>query len=95
MALPGTLKRSTLAAHLHKSGVKRKAVTGKKQTFQRYTANEVHEIWQCDVCDSLRISDAQTNGQLRVARLVAVFDDHSRYAKLPPYSDLYLLAPIS
>lgn len=79
MALPGTLKRSTLSAHLRKAGALRKPVAGKKRVFQRYSANQVHEIWQCDVCDSLRIPDPDAKGQMRVARLVAVLDDYSRY----------------
>jgi transposase InsO family protein len=80
LALPDTLKRSTLAAHLQKAGVPRNAPPAKlKRNFQRYGANEVNEIWQCDVCDSLRIPDPDSNGQMRVARLVGILDDKSRY----------------
>ncbi|MCL6445474.1 MAG: DDE-type integrase/transposase/recombinase, partial [Alicyclobacillus sp.] len=80
LAAPGFVRRSTLAAHLRKAGVPRvKAVRKSARTWQRYTANEVHEIWQCDVYDSLRVPDADSGGQMRVARLVAVLDDKSRY----------------
>lgn len=84
-ALPDKLKRSTLSAHLRKAGAMRAPVPGKKRAFQRYGASRVHEIWQCDVCDSLRIPDPDTNGQLRVARLIAVLDDHSRYICFSSY----------
>ena len=79
MVPPGVLKRSTLSAHLRKAGMERAKVIRKQQTWQRYTATRVHEIWQSDVCDSLRVPDPQTNGQMRVARLFAVLDDKSRY----------------
>ncbi|MCL6442737.1 MAG: DDE-type integrase/transposase/recombinase [Alicyclobacillus sp.] len=75
----GFIRRSTLAAHLRKAGVERAKTLRKQRTWQRYTANEVHEIWQCDVCDSLRVADTDSGGQMRVARLVAVLDDKSRY----------------
>lgn len=75
----GFIRRSTLAAHLRKAGVQRAKALRKQRTWQRYTANEVHEIWQCDVCDSLRVPDPNSGGQMRVARLVAVLDDKSRY----------------
>jgi len=80
ITLPGAVKRSTLAAHLQKAGVSRHAPAAKpKRIFQRYGATEVNEIWQCDVCDSLRVPDQESNGQMRVARLVAIIDDKSRY----------------
>lgn len=75
----GFIRPSTLAAHLRKVGVERAKTLRKQRTWQRYTANEVHEIWQCDVCDSLRIPDTNSGEQMRVARLVAVLDDKSRY----------------
>jgi putative transposase len=79
LALPDTLKRSTLASHLHKAGAQRHARTAKTtRAHQRYGSDEVHEIWQCDVCDSLRIPDPET-GQMRIARLTAILDDRSRY----------------
>ncbi|WDL96760.1 helix-turn-helix domain-containing protein [Alicyclobacillus sp. ALC3] len=57
------VRRSTLAAHLRKAGAERAKTLRKQRTWQRYTANEVHEIWQCDVCDSLRIPRChETNG---------------------------------
>jgi putative transposase len=65
----GFIRRSTLAAHLRKAGVERAKALRKQRTWQRYSANEVHEIWQCDVCDSLRVPDPDSNGQMRVARL--------------------------
>lgn len=79
LAPEGFIRRSTLSAHLKKAGVRRAKTLRKQRTWQRYTAGEVHEIWQCDVCDSLRIPDPDTHGQMRVARLVAVLDDKSRY----------------
>lgn len=80
LAAPGFIRRSTLAAHLRKAGVPRaRAVRKQARAWQRYTASEVHEIWQCDVCDSLRVPDVDAGGQMRVARLVAVLDDKSRY----------------
>ena len=75
---PDTVKRSTLSAHLKQAGLSRAKVTRKSRTWQRYTASRVHEVWQCDVCDSLRVPDPQS-GQMRVARLIAVLDDKSRY----------------
>lgn len=75
----GFIRRSTLAAHLRKAGVERVKALRKQRTWQRYTANEVHEIWQCDVCDSLRVADTDSGGQMRVARLVAVLDDYTVY----------------
>ena len=79
LAPEGFVRRSTLAAHLRKAGAERAKTLRKQRTWQRYTANEVHEIWQCDVCDSLRIPDPASSGKMRVARLVAVLDDKSRY----------------
>lgn len=80
LALPNTIKRSTLASHLQKAGARRHARTAKTNaTHQRYGATDVHEVWQCDVCDSLRIPDLETGGQMRVARLTAILDDRSRY----------------
>lgn len=79
LAPQGLIRRSTLAAHLRKAGLKRAKALRKQRTWQRYTANEVHEIWQCDGCDSLRVPDPDSRGQMRVARLVAVLDDKSRY----------------
>ncbi|MDQ0190869.1 DDE-type integrase/transposase/recombinase, partial [Alicyclobacillus cycloheptanicus] len=75
----GFIRRSTLSAHLRRAKVERTKAVRKQRTWQRYTANEVHEIWQCDVCDSLRVPDPNSGGQMRVARLVAVLDDKSRY----------------
>lgn len=92
LAREGFIRRSTLAAHLRKAGVERAKALRKQRTWQRYTANEVHEIWQCDICDSLRISDPDAHGQMRVARLVAVLDDKSCYAKLPPIAEVSLSA---
>jgi transposase InsO family protein len=79
MAPEGFIRPSTLSAHLRKAGVERAKAVRKRRAWQRYTADEIHEIWQCDVCDSLRIPDPSSSGQLRVARLVAVLDDKSRY----------------
>ena len=79
MAPKGVLKRSTLSVHLRKAGLARAKAIRKSQVWQRYTATRVHEVWQSDVCDSLRIPDPQMNGQMRVARLFAVLDDKSRY----------------
>jgi putative transposase len=79
LAPEGFIRRSTLSAHLKKAGVERAKTLRKQRTWQRYTANEVHEIWQCDVCDSLRVPDPESHGKMRVARLVAVLDDKSRY----------------
>ena len=80
LALAGTTKRSTLASHLLKAGAQRHARTTKpSQAHQRYGALEVHEVWQCDVCDSLRIPDLEAGGQMRIARLTAILDDRSRY----------------
>lgn len=75
----GFLKRSTLSVHLRKAGLARAKAIRKSQVWQRYTTTRVHEVWQSDVCDSLRIPDPQMNGQMRVARLFAVLDDKSRY----------------
>lgn len=80
LALAETIKRSTLSAHLHKVKATRHARTAKtNQPHQRYGAEEVHEVWQCDVCDSLRIPDLEAGGQMRSARLTAILDDKSRY----------------
>lgn len=79
MSPRGVLKRSTLSMHLRKAGLTRAKAIRKSQVWQRYTVSRVHEVWQCDVCDSLRIPDPQMNGQMRVARLFAVLDDKSRY----------------
>ena len=75
---PDTVKRSTLSTHLKQAGLSRAKATRKSRTWQRYTASRVHEVWQCDVCDSLRVPDPQS-GQMPVARLIAVLDDKSRY----------------
>lgn len=77
-AKPDTVKRSTLSAHLLQTGLSRAKATRKSRAWQRYTASRVHEVWQCDVCDSLRVPDPQS-GQMRVARLMAILDDKSRY----------------
>lgn len=79
MVPQGFLKRSTLSAHVRKAGLARAKAIRKSQVWQRYTATRVHEVWQSDVCDSLRVPDPQMNGQMRVARLFAVLDDKSRY----------------
>lgn len=78
MAPKGGLKRSTLSVHLRKAGLARAKTIRKSQVWQRYTATRVHEVWQSDVCDSLRIPDPQMNGQMRIARLFAVLGDKSR-----------------
>ncbi len=78
LAPEGFIRRSTLAAHLRKAGLERAKALRKQRTWQRYTAAEVHDTWQCDVCDSLRIPEPGTE-KMRVARLVAVLDDKSRY----------------
>lgn len=80
LALSNTVKRSTLASHLQKAGAQRHAQTAKTNAaHQRYGATDVHEVWQCDVCDSLRIPDLEAGGQMRMARLTAILDDRSRY----------------
>src|SRR5690606_31499595 len=72
LARPGMVKRSTLAAHLYNAGARRHASTSKTaQAHQRYGAKRVHEVWQCDVCDSLRIPDPET-GHMRTARLTVI-----------------------
>lgn len=79
MVPQGFLKRSTLSVYLRKAGIARAKAIRKSQVWQRYTATRVHEVWQSDVCDSLRVPDPQMNGQMRVARLFAILDDKSRY----------------
>jgi putative transposase len=77
LALPGTIKRSTLSHALCRHGVSRAEVHRSEETFHKRQSDYPNAMWQVDTQLALHMPDA--SGRRRAVYLVAAIDDYSRH----------------
>jgi len=77
LALPGAIKRSTLAHALCRMGVSRAELARPTETFQRRQSDYPGAMWQIDTQLALNMPDG--TGRRRPVYLVATIDDYSRH----------------
>jgi putative transposase len=77
LALPGTIKRTTLSHALCRMGVSRAELARPTETYRRRQSDYPGAMWQIDTQLALHMPDGQ--GRRRPVYLVAVIDDYSRH----------------
>lgn len=71
-------KEATLAYHLRRRGVTRKALKETGRAYPRYEAAAVNATWQSDVTEGFYIPDPTNPGKFKQVYLMGFLDDHSR-----------------
>lgn len=82
VAAKATIHPSTLARHFKRIGLTRQQVISEKNRdygYRRIEAEAPGRLWQSDFHHTLYLPDPLQPGKMRLAKLCAILDDHSRF----------------